>query len=261
MTAKRKQKKRNISKKKNGFGWLIALMVVTVALIVAYFQLEDKPSFKEYSAFGIFMPTDYTIHGIDVSRHQGVINWDLVQKMDINHIRISFAFMKATEGVQSVDPAFARNWRETKRVKISRGAYHFFLPNKDGVLQAKNFIRTVRLERGDLPPVVDIEELYGTPPPVMRKELIAFINTIEKYYQVKPIIYTYKCFYEDYLDGHFDKYPLWIAHYLRTSPPQLHRDWLFWQHSEQGNVDGIATKTDFNVFYGNRELFKELLIK
>ncbi|TKK64312.1 glycoside hydrolase family 25 protein [Ilyomonas limi] len=247
------------------------LLYVIVLILAAYFcysifdfwsnNQQDKLQFVHYDGFGIDVPVGYTLHGIDVSRHQGAISWRAVRDMQIKDIRFHFAFMKATEGVKMVDPYFKRNWKSCKKMHLSRGAYHYYLANKSGADQALNFIKTVKLEPGDLPPVVDIEQLHGTKPAMMRAELKLFLNMIETHYNAKPIIYSYVDFYERYLGEEFDNYPLWIAHYLQKERPRIKREWIFWQFNEGGRVNGILSNTDFNVFNGDSAAFEELLIQ
>jgi lysozyme len=247
------------------------LLYVIVLITAAYFcysifdfwsnNQQDKLQFVHYDGFGIDVPVGYTLHGIDVSRHQGAISWRAVRDMQIKDIRFRFAFMKATEGVTMVDRYFKRNWKSCKKMHLSRGAYHYYLANKSGADQALNFIKTVKLEPGDLPPVVDIEQLRGTKPAMMRAELKLFLNMIETHYNVKPIIYSYVDFYERYLGEEFDNYPLWIAHYLQKERPRIKREWVFWQFNEGGRVNGILSNTDFNVFNGDSAAFEELLIQ
>ena len=116
------------------------------------------------------------------------------------------------------------------------------------------------LQPGDLPPVLDVEQNFRTSGEQLRKEVREWLDVIERNYGVKPIIYTYLDFYERYLSGYFDDYPLWVAHYLQPHQPRIERDWTFWQHSEQGRVNGILTPVDFDVFRGDSIDFKALLI-
>ena len=262
MKKKRRSKKYKLQQKKKRI--IIACIIAFVILaVIAVFVVLSKPplSYNKYSAFGIYMPAEYLIHGIDISRYQGSINWQMVKDVNIDSIKIGFAFMKATEGIESSDPLFKENWVKSKWAAIPRGAYHFFLADRDGALQAKNFIKNVQLQPGDLPPVVDVEKLSGVSKAQLVKELKEYIAIIEKHYGVKPIIYTYAFFYKENLQNEFNDYPLWIAHYeLEDRRPQLDRDWQFWQHSEKGNVSGINVKVDMNVFYGDSLLFREMLI-
>ncbi|SDE69855.1 lysozyme [Mucilaginibacter pineti] len=224
-------------------------------------DIGQDTNYRTYKSFNIRIPSGYTVHGIDVSSYQGKINWQKVKAMNEDGVHISFAFIKATEGVLSMDPYFQRNWREAPKAGIICGAYHFFLPQKSGVWQARFFLQTVKVEKGDLPMVVDVERLYGTTPAKMREQLLSFIKHITSKTGVKPIIYTNLSFYADYLQGYFDDYPLWIAHYYQ---PQLrvgsNTNWQFWQNSDKARINGINMKVDFNVFKGDSTEFSRLLI-
>ncbi|MHA4896198.1 glycoside hydrolase family 25 protein [Pedobacter sp. PWIIR3] len=222
----------------------------------------EDPNYRSYRSFNIRIPKGNQIHGIDVSYYQGKIDWKQVKLMEEDDVKIQFAFIKATEGLFNVDPYFQRNWREAPKAGIICGAYHYLLPKKSGEWQAKFFLQTVKFEAGDLPPVCDIEELNGIPASKMRVQLSAFLTFVEKKTGVKPIIYTGLSFYKDYLQGHFDEYPLWIAHY---NQPKLKVassvNWHFWQHSDQAKVSGINHVVDFNSFNGDSLAFSRMLIK
>jgi lysozyme len=234
---------------------------VTFTGFLAYLWWKSKQmEFVHYPEFGIPMPSEYEIHGIDVSKYQQMISWESVHDMQVKDIRLGFAFMKATEGVGNTDAFFKRNWKKSKEAGMVRGAYHFFIATKDGKKQAENFISKVNLQSGDLPPVLDIEQTFGVPAVQLRKEIKEWLDVIEQYYGVKPIIYTYVDFYEKNLNGYFDDYPLWVAHYLQPHQPRISREWTFWQHSESGHVNGIFSRVDFDVFSGDSMAFRSLLI-
>lgn len=202
--------------------------------------------------FGVNMPTLFPIHGIDVSVHQGNINWKKVKDVNSGEIKIDFAFIKASEGRTKVDRYFKNNWRETKKHQIIRGAYHFFLPNKSGKDQAELFLKTVSFEDGDLRPVLDIEITGGADAETMYYNLKEWLNTVEKAVGKKPIIYSSLRFYEQYLHDEFSHYPLWIAHY---HVPSLNMNagnrWNFWQHTDKAKIAGTPKKIDLNVFNGS----------
>lgn len=219
-----------------------------------------RAKFTHYKEFGISIPGDYSIHGIDVSKYQDIIAWEEVKAMKVSDIRIGFAFIKATEGIDNTDPQFRRNWKKAKSNNIIRGAYHFFIGSKDGKAQAESFIKRVELETGDLPPVLDVEQRNGASSEQLRREIRKWLETAENYYHTKPIIYTNVDFYKNYLGNEFDRYPLWVAHYYEEQQPRIQRDWIFWQHNDQGNVNGITSRVDFNVFCGDSLAFKSLLI-
>lgn len=275
-----KRKRKPVRKKKNkGLSVQVKVILAGIALILLspfYYgyilkagastwawikNIGEDPEYPAYRSYGIRIPKAYSIHGIDVSYYQGKIDWQKVKAMNEDDVQIRFAFIKATEGVMLVDRYFQRNWREAPKAGIICGAYHFFRPRKSGRWQAKFFLQTVDVEKGDLPPVVDVEELNGVSASKMRKELKEYISHIEKKTGVKPIIYTGSSFYKDYLHGYFDGYPLWIAHYNKAKLNVGKTKWHFWQHSDKAKVHGISYIVDFNVFNGDAVAFEELLVK
>lgn len=251
-----------MAKKRNKItAQLIVFIVVMLSFTAAVFYYVNKPTFVHYADFGISIPVNYRIHGIDVSRYQRNINWADVKAMQIDHIRIGFSFIKATEGSDDVDARFKRNWRQAKKAGIPRGAYHFFNPYRGGKAQAKNFISEVKLQPGDLPPVLDVEHAGLLSKEVLQQRVAEWLTFVEQHYKVKPIIYTGADFYAKYLAGKFDEYPLWVAHYLAKNKPRVKRNWSFWQHNEAGRVNGIDAYVDFNVFNGDSSDFQQLLMK
>lgn len=242
---------------------LAVLLLAGYSGFIYWKQLRDenKAKFAVYPAFGISLPLGYAIRGIDVSSYQEYIFWPSVKQMKVQDATLQFVFIKATEGLKDTDKQFKHNWQASKQAGMVRGAYHYFLATKSGKLQAQNFINAVKLEPGDLPPVLDIEDLYGVNPAIMRREVIAWLQTVEAAYKVKPIIYSFSDFYLNDLGNDFLAYPLWVAHFINTDKPRVKRDWLFWQHSDAGKVNGITTKVDFDVFGGDSLQFAGLLIK
>ena len=239
---------------------MAVVAAVFIGVILFLWLRSGRRDMVLYKEFGIPIPSHYSIHGIDVSRYQERISWDAVHNMEVDEIKLGFVFIKATEGSARTDPYFKRNWEKSKEAGMVRGAYHFFITTRDGSEQAKNFAHAVKLESGDLPPVLDVEKTGGVAPAVIRKEVKKWCAYIESYYGVKPIIYTNADFYSVYLQGYLDDYPLWVAHYLQPHQPRITRDWAFWQHSESGRVAGIWGSVDFNVFNGDSVAFRSLLV-
>jgi lysozyme len=243
---------------------VISLALIVLVVIAAWFGYKWWRYFKakstHYAAFGISIPNDYSIHGIDVSKYQDIIAWEEVKAMKVSNIQIGFVFIKATEGIGNTDPQFRRNWKRARSNDIIRGAYHFFIASKDGKMQAENFIKRVDLQTGDLPPVLDVEQLNGVSAGQLRNGVKRWLQTAENYYGIKPVIYTNVDFYNRYLGSDFDIYPLWVAHYYEPGQPRIQREWSFWQHNDQGNVNGIIPKVDFNVFKGDSLSFRAILV-
>jgi lysozyme len=250
------------------------LMLVFIGGLMAYFlwrQYQMSKSsyshsddadnnFSRYPGYGIWMPNDFEVHGIDVSRFQKQINWPLVRKMRDGNIAIKFAFIKATEGSNFVDQQFARNWKKCRENNLARGAYHFFSTTSSGHEQALHFINHVKLLPGDLPPVLDIEKLNGQDVDEFLNEIEIWLKVIENHYKVTPIIYSNAAFYNKYLNFRFGKYPLWVAHYQNRKRPAVEKEWQFWQHNEGGRVNGINAFVDFNVFNGTDSAFQKMLV-
>ena len=257
------------------FNLILRLVAIPAGIVLITFSIIKAPSFlknivfheekvsPKVESFGIIIPKGYTVHGIDVSKHQGNIDWKRVSLMEKNGIRIAFTYIKATEGVTRQDEKFDTNWKHSAENGLLRGAYHFYYPSRDAEKQADNFIQMVKLNKGDLPPVVDIEYSNGKSSKKIRLGLKAYLEKIEKYYSVKPIIYTNINFYNTYLKGSFDDYPLWIAGYFDHDRfyTEFAVPWFFWQHSESGKVDGIKGNVDFNVFNGSLIKINEMTIR
>lgn len=240
---------------------LSAIALYVAGAFIMKWVKYRKVKFTRYPEFGISIPESYSIHGIDVSKYQEMIAWEAVKAMKVKNIQLGFSFIKATEGIGNIDPQFARNWKKSKSNGVIRGAYHFFIGSKDGRMQAENFIDKVELEAGDLPPVLDIEQLNGANATDVRKAAKTWLEIVENYYHVKPIIYTNIDFYTRNLGDEFNSYPLWIAHYYQPEQPRIKRGWVFWQHSDEGRVNGIVSPVDFNVFNGDSLEFRNLLVK
>ncbi|MCJ8166801.1 lysozyme [Pontibacter sp. E15-1] len=197
------------------------------------------------------------IKGVDVSRWQKEVNWALVSEDEV-----SFAFVKATQGDFRQDPYFSRNWEETKRHGIKRGAYHFYKPEAPVQCQIELFTNSVVLEPGDLPPVLDVEVSDPTVSATqLRQGIKTWLEAVTAHYGVKPIIYTSQNYYRRYLQGHFQDYHFWIARYSAVQPEVHHTDsWMFWQHTDRGKITGIKTAVDMNFFAGDYETLNQLCI-
>jgi GH25 family lysozyme M1 (1,4-beta-N-acetylmuramidase) len=193
--------------------------------------------------------------GIDVSVHQGTIDWVKVAAWDV-----SYAYIKATEGARLVDKKFAANWKGAGGNGIIRGAYHFFNPTKSVGEQLSNFTKTVSLEAGDLAPALDLEtdgQAWSTLPPKERlPAVLEMLGLLEKHYGVVPVVYTNKNSIDQIFGGKpggLTKYPLWVASFKNNPPPTLPAgwaDWKHWQYSDKGVVDGIQGNVDLDRCIG-----------
>ena len=243
------------------FIWLTAAVLILGLLIWQLTRPADVMRWRFVDGYGIKFPTQYSIHGLDVSRHNSRINWDRVAAMNDGGIRMQFVFIKATEGATLGDPTFAKNWREAKRVGLRRGAYHFYHPTRDPLKQAANFIKRVSLKSGDLKPVLDFEVTNGVSDDKIVADLHVCLDALEVEYNTRPIIYTNPSLYKRFIKGNFDVYPLWIADYSKTNLNRYDRDKLYiWQHNKSGWVKGIRGFVDLNTFVMDPDRLAELYI-
>ncbi len=200
--------------------------------------------------------------GIDMSHYQRKedIAWDSLSIAN-RSIPIEFVILRATMGNRSADKHFDEFWQLAKKHKLIRGAYHFYRADEDPVRQANNFLENVKLEEGDLPPVLDIEKIPRRKSNAkLIEDLKVWCRIIEEAYGVKPIIYTYYHYHKDFLQGEFDDYPLWLANYNDVPQPTPTGNWDMWQFTENGIVYGINTKVDVNVYNGSLWSLKRLTI-
>ena len=188
--------------------------------------------------------------GFDVSQYQGNIQWNEIRKIE-DTFQLQFVFVRATAGKNKVDSQFKENWKQAKKHQFIRGAYHYYRPNENSIQQAENFIQTVKLEPGDFPPVLDIEQLPKKQSlDSLKVGLKRWLTKVEKHYKVKPIIYSGESYYNDFLKKEFSDYPFWIANYnFWRNQPESH--WLLWQFTEKAQVSGIKGTVDVNIFNGN----------
>lgn len=212
-------------------------------------------------AYGVCIPVEYDIHGIDISHYQGDIDWKQLATHKDARFPLHFIFMKATEGGDHGDDTFSQNFGQARKHGFIRGAYHYFIPKTDACKQADFFIRTVQLSKGDLPPVLDVETTGKRSEKELKTAVKTWLDRVEAHYGVKPILYTSYKFKMRYLsDSIFSDYPYWIAHYYVDSV-KYEGNWHFWQHTDVGTVPGIKQKVDLNVFNGTLEELQALTLQ
>jgi len=246
--------KKKWRKKRPYLPWLLALCFVAyVFVFIRFFDRIDllRPVLSNDTAENLSetaIADDHTYcFGIDVSQYQGQINWDEVL---LTKHPLRFAIARATMGNNGHDLEFKANWAALKRVGLQRGAYHYYRPFEASKEQAQNFMASVQLQPGDLPPVLDIERMSPLGPANLRKGVQNWLRLVEKHYHCKPIVYTGRYFYERYLKGSIDGYPIWIASY-GPHHKVAHLPWQFYQFSEKMVVHGINTFVDGNFFQGS----------
>ena len=210
---------------------LYVTMISTMLLIMCGFSLiccsqeETKKSF-----------------GIDISHHNGEIDWGIVPSVD-------FVYIKATEGATYIDPMYKINLKGAKSRKYKVGAYHYFGTSSSAIKQFENFRKQVKRTDVDLIPVVDVEECKNWSPQQFRDSLEVFAQLIKSHYGVSPMIYSVNSFYNKYCAPHFNRYHLMIGRY-GDFPPFIKGkvNYTIWQRSEKGKVKGVPKPVDINYF-------------
>lgn len=227
------------------------IIIISVLFIVILLLIKNRNLFRED-----WRLKAYEVHGVDISHYQFDVDFKKLKEDGIQ-----FVFVKATEGVSYKDDYFKKNWEGLEKHGLIRGAYHFYRPSVLGKRQAEEFIKTVPLKSGDLPPVLDLEETDNRSDEIVLKGVKNWLKTVEEHYGVKPIIYVNQNYYNKFIKGNLEDYPIWIAAYRWNKPDLPQSDWEFWQYSDRGWRDGVEVRVDLNVFGGSREDLEKLLIE
>lgn len=243
--------------------WIGGLAIISVYIAFFYYLFVSPYGFRWRALYGeVNYPEGFDIHGIDVSHYQGEIDWEVLRNQGtIDDCPIRFVMIKATEGATKVDENFEDNFFQAREYGFTRGAYHFYSTRSSAADQARFFIRNVKLENGDLPPVLDVEHKpKGQTTEAFKLSVLEWLQIVEKHYGVKPILYTYYKFkMENLNDSVFDQYPYWIAHYYVDSV-EYQGQWKFWQHTDAGSLPGIKGPVDFNIYNGSYYDLRQLTI-
>ena len=195
----------------------------------------------------------YPVRGIDISRHNGEIDFEKVARSGIE-----FVFIKASEGVSHRDNMFRRNIEGAKKAGLKTGAYHFFRFDCEGIPQAVNFLESVGYVHTDLDMVIDVEQA-GNPSGISPEEIKERLSSMVEYLNmlgVRVIIYTNIDGYYDYIADTLPGYPLWICRFQENP---INAEWTFWQYDHHGKIDGIQGDVDLNAFCGNRKAWQKYL--
>ncbi len=215
------------------------------------------------TSFGGPLPDDFAIHGIDVSKYQGTIDWNAVRDSGVQ-----FAWIKSTEGGSDLDSRFRENWEAARAAGVPRGAYHFVYWCRSPMEQMRWFEQNVPNEPGMLPPVLDVE-LTPTSPTCKRtlyreqtqREMRQMLEEMERFYGRKPVIYATVDFYAGILaGGALNDFPIWVRS-TKYHPNVRYpgRKWHFWQYQSDAHVAGIRGKVDRNAFFGSPDQFANFL--
>lgn len=273
---RKKSIRARVSKKKsNGISkvWLLFVILLVSIIFFYRYRKDIKLYFKAVSEkvyqsdkrakariFSVLEKHKERAVGIDVSQFQGTINWDDAVEVE-SGFPLTFVFVRATAGNDKKDHQFDVNWNQLKEKQLIRGAYHYYRPNENSLEQASNFIKTVALQKGDLPPVLDIEQLPKEQSmDSLKKGLQRWLDIVESHYGIQPIIYSGEKYYTDFLKKEFSKYTFWVANYNEWEGT-IKEDWAFWQFTEKAAIPGISERVDLNIYNGTPKMLRYLTKK
>lgn len=247
-TRKNKQKKNN---QKLWYISAIGILMSCITLAVLFFiGWPHTPATAQ----------EYNIKGFDVSHHQKEIAWDKISPQEFR-----FVYLKATEGGDFKDRKFQENWLQARERGFLVGAYHFYRLCRDGEVQAQNFISSVPMKSDALPPVIDLEYEANCINQYTKEQLLKQIqimhDRLQQHYGKQPIFYVSKAFYNIVLVDQFPQTPLWVREYQGKPNLKNNPEWLFWQYTNQGRIQGISTSVDLNVFNGDETAWQQFLEK
>ncbi len=276
-TSKRRPAKKKIFFSSKMIGLLITVLILSFIGITTYhyrdalayyFSFRSKHKIENSNAtkleeariFQVLKRHENMVYGLDVSQYQGQIEWEKAKIVE-DTFQLQFVFIRATAGKDKLDSRFHENWKNAKAADFICGAYHYYRPNENSLLQAENFIKHVRLKKGDFPPVLDIENL----PKVQSMDslkvgLKRWLTKVENHYKIKPIIYSGEKYFNDFLEDEFKGYTFWIANY-NFFVEDCKDHWTFWQFTEKGSVPGINGNVDLNIYNGTPKMMNYLRIQ
>lgn len=191
------------------------------------------------------------VHGIDLSHYQGEVFWEAIG----DNSKMAYVYLKATEGGDRIDDKYEQNIELAHKYGLKVGSYHFFRPKTPLKLQLENFNAQCRPSQQDLIPMIDVETKQGLSNDAFRDSLMTFLTMVEKAYHQKPLVYTGTNFYNRYMSGLMNGYKLMIAQYSSNEPVLNDgNDYMLWQYTGKGHIDGIRGYVDKSRFMGRHGL-------
>lgn len=242
--------------------WISGIVIAALYAFVLYYIFVGPFSIRWRAQFGsVPEPVGFEVRGIDISHYQRRIDWAKLKESELGGHPLRFVICKATEGVTIQDINFQDNITQARRMNIITGAYHFYIPGSNARRQAQYYINKVKLQKGDLPPILDVEKTGSLSDRQLQDDVLTWLEIIEKHYGVRPIIYASYDFKRTHLNTPIlNQYPFWVARYYKDELG-YEGDWKMWQYTDIGEVDGISGKVDCNVFNGTLHDLLQFCIK
>ncbi len=248
--------KKKIKKKKSFKRYFLYLFLLVIAFFgfIIWLGLEQAKLNNDIATY-------YEVRGVDVSHHNGRVNWTKVADQGV-----LFAYIKITEGSSHMDRQAKRNLKKAAESGIGVGVYHFFAFRRNGVEQANYFLSKLKNVKMDLPPAIDVEyakinkKSYSkSVNDRLARNIALFDSVVYACTGQRCVIYTNKECYEDVIKGRFPDNDLWICNLTEEPDNIKYPNWVMWQHSHRGELEGIKTDVDLNVFHAPREKYLKWL--
>lgn len=210
-------------------------------------NLEDS----DYNPYLQCEDTCTHVHGIDLSHYQGEVFWETVGE----NTKMAYVYLKATEGGDRIDARYERNIELAHRYGLKVGSYHFFRPKTPLDRQLRNFMTQCLPGEQDLIPMIDVETTGNLSNGEFCDSLMTFLTMVENAYHQKPLVYTFRNFYNRHLVGMLNDYQLMVAMYTPEEPVLAdERDITLWQYTGKGRILGVNGYIDKSRFMGRHGL-------
>ena len=227
------------------------LLMISLAACLTPVVAQDEEDVIPVNPYLMCEDTCGHVHGIDLSHYQGHVFWETVG----DNTKMAYVYLKATEGGDRIDEMFERNINLAHRYGLKVGSYHFYRPKSDQVRQLENFKSQCLPREQDLIPMIDIETTGGLSTDEFCDSLFKFLDLVEEAYRQKPLLYTYRNFYNKHLLRKVDDYKLMIAMYTDEEPVLAdERDIVAWQYTGKGRIVGVNGYVDKSRLLGRHKL-------
>lgn len=232
------------------------VMAAIVILMVALAACNKRNATTKVTRHVAPRDTTAPYDGIDISSHQGNIDWGKVA----SDKSIRFVYIKATEGATYSSPHYGYNVTMARRHGLLVGSYHYFTPTASVGDQFRNFSHLAAVSSQDLIPMIDVEHSGSWTRNQLVDSVAAFAELVRQHYGVLPMIYSTMAFYNRWLAPNFNKYPLYIGRYS-DKKPDIAWDgrYTIWQFSQSGIVPGIDAYVDL-CRYRNGAWLDEIML-
>ena len=220
----------------------ISRLVISVLILISFVGCNHLSSRQKAN-------TDLLtfLQGIDISHHQGEIDWSVVKKTVPD---LAFVYVKCSEGNSYIDPRFSANVKGARAQGFRVGTYHYFRMTSGAHEQFKHFKGQIDKVITDLIPMVDVEKSDGKPRREFQDSLRVFLDLLEKEYGSRPMIYGTNRSYNELCAPEFNDYPMYIGRYGNNKPiVKGPSHYTIWQYSESGRIKGIPKPVDLCRFH------------